>query len=71
VEALQVAAGDLEVAGLGRPHGEYDGVVPLGQLRTGELITDLDAGPKTVPPRRIWSRRRSRGFFSLLNSGIP
>ena len=26
---------------------------------------------KTVPSRRIWSRRRSRCFFSILNSGMP
>ena len=26
---------------------------------------------KTVPSRRIWSSRRSRCFFSILNSGMP
>ena len=45
----------------------------VAQRSTAESRATPTSTParKMVPSRRIWSSRRSRCFFSILNSGMP
>ena len=71
MDAVEVAAGDRQIAPCSRAAGQYHRVEFGAELMRCYVNADVDAGPKTVPSASICSSRRSMWRFSILNSGMP
>ena len=72
VDAGELAAGDGQVAPAVAPPASTTASNVGPQLVGGDVDADVDADVRnSVPSARIWSSRRSRWRFSILNSGMP
>ena len=72
VDAGELAAGDRQVARGGGAAREDDGVeLVRASCEAGTSTPTFVDGRNSVPSARIWSSRRSRWRFSILNSGMP